>query len=125
MMEIEICSKSWADHAPPHAARCSKKTFVQPYKKITKLSVNSAVGTLAFHPTSDRVGLRFHAHPKSAKLPSHRPRVSSPYQKKIPPLTQCARPLKTLLARKMPVYVTMPVVSAMKPRTRIVRSMIS
>jgi hypothetical protein len=52
---------------------------------MTRDSVNSADGMEAFHPTSLREGLTFQAQPNSAKHPIHRPRVSSPYQKKIPP----------------------------------------
>lgn len=99
MIDIDTCSKSCAVHAPPHAARCSRKTFVQPYSQMTKDSVNSAVGMRRFHPAEESLGLQFQAQPRSANEPDHRPRVKSPYQKKIPPLTKCARPLKILLLR--------------------------
>ena len=79
MTDIETCSRSCAVHAAPHAAKCSRKTFVDPYKKMTKDSTNSADGTVLD-------GLTFHAQPYSAKQPIQRPKVNSPYQKKIPPL---------------------------------------
>lgn len=44
-------------------------------------------------------GLTFHAQPYSTKQPIQRPNVSKPYQKKIPPLTVCARPLRTFNPR--------------------------
>ena len=94
-MVIETCSRSMGDHSLPQPERCSRNTLVEPYRKITKDSVNSPEGTLAFHlPTMSRVGLIFQAHPRSAQQPSHRPKVNTPYQKKIPPLMKCASPLK-------------------------------
>lgn len=99
-MEMETCSRSCAVHSPPQAARCSRNTLVQPYSQMTKDSTNSADGILAFHcPTWLRTGLWFQLHPMSAKHPIQRPRVSNPYQKKIPPLTKCAKPLKTFSPR--------------------------
>lgn len=71
-----------------------------PYSHITNDSVNSADGMEAFHwPTTARDGLTFHAHPKSAKQPIHRPRVNNPYQKKMPPLMEWASPLNIYLPR--------------------------
>lgn len=40
-------------------------------------------------------GLTFQAQPYSTKQPIQRPNVSRPYQKNMPPLIVCARPLKT------------------------------
>ncbi|KAI5307607.1 hypothetical protein KEM55_007867 [Ascosphaera atra] len=97
-MEMLTCSRSMGAHSPPQPERCSRKTFVTPYVKITADSVNSAVGTRAFHlPTKARDGLMFQAQPKSAKQPIQRPVVRTPYQKKMPPLMKCARPLKMFL----------------------------
>lgn len=95
MIVIETCSRSWAVHGPPHPPRCSRNILLAPYRNITKDSVNSAVGTLDFQPpTMARDGFTFHAHPKSEKQPSHRPRVKNPYHMKMPPLMKCASPLK-------------------------------
>lgn len=144
---IEICSRSCALHAWPQAAKCSRKTFVDPYKKIRKLSTNSADGLF------DSEDLIFQAcrgqwcpmewvnqltHPISAKQPAHRPRVKMPYQKKTPPLIKCASPLKTsgpiyisisrclrsnlISLTKNPPYVIIPVASAANPRIKIKRS---
>lgn len=100
MIEMETCSRSWADHALPHADRCSRNTFVDPYRKMTNDSTNSAEGILAFRAlTTPTGGLIFQAHPISAKQPIHRPRVRRPYQKKMPPLMKWARPLKILFPR--------------------------
>lgn len=69
--------------------------LLAPYSQITKDSVNSPDGTLAFHlPTTSLPGFTFQAQPRSAQQPIHRPNVSTPYQKKIPPLMKCASPLK-------------------------------
>jgi hypothetical protein len=55
---------------------------------MTNDSVNSAEGRAARRrPTTSFGGFTFHAHPKSAKAPIQRPKVSRPYAKKIPPLT--------------------------------------
>ena len=100
MMLIETCSRSWAVQSLPQAAKCSRKTLLTPYSQITNDSVNSALGREAFQdPTSASLGLTFHAQPRSAKQPDHRPRVKIPYQKKMPPLMKWARPLKMLLPR--------------------------
>lgn len=100
MAEIETCSRSCALQAWPQAARCSRKTLVEPYRKITKDSTNSAEGTAALRAlTTPKGGLMFQAQPYSTKQPIQRPSVSSPYQKKIPPLIVWARPLKTLFPR--------------------------
>ncbi len=100
MMLIETCSRSCAVHAPPQAARCSMKTFVTPYNQMTKDSVNSAVGRELLQDRGfDVPGLMFHAQPRSAKHPIQRLSVSRPYQKNMPPLTKCARPLKILFSR--------------------------
>ena len=100
MMEIETCSRSCATQASPQAAKCSRNTFVEPYRKITNDSTNSAEGMAALRePTTPTGGLTFQAQPYSTKQPIQRPSVSKPYQKKMPPLTVCARPLKTLFSR--------------------------
>lgn len=112
---IEICSRSSKLHSPPQFPRCSRKMLVEPYVKIKALSTNSADGV---HRLLADLGRMFHAcrmnlsvaadmtyfcykkraqltHPSSPKHPAHRPRVKMPSQKKIPPLIQCANPLKT------------------------------
>lgn len=103
MMEMETCSRSCAVHASPHAARCSRNTLEQPYSQMTNDSVNSADGSAArLRPTTSFGGFTFHAQPKSAKAPIHRPSVRNPYTKKMPPLIVCARTLKTAPPLPMP-----------------------
>lgn len=123
MMDMETCSKSCGLHVEPHAARCSSQTLDAPYRKMTNDSTNSADGMRALRElTTPMGGLTFHAQPISAKHPIHRPSVSSPYQKKMPPLTLCARLLKMLLPRNTPPYTTAPLNMAIKPRSRLVES---
>ena len=99
-IEMDTCSRSCDVQACPQAARCSRNILLAPYKNITVDSTDSADGTMAFRdPTMLGPGLTFHAQPKSAKHPIHRPKVRNPYQTKMPPLMKCARPLNTCLSR--------------------------
>lgn len=117
---MDTCSRSWAVQASPQAARCSKNMLLEPYKKITKDSTNSADGTLNFRElTIPAGGLKFHAQPCSTMQPIHRPRVSKPYQKKMPPLMVCASPLSTLLPR----WERLAVVHSTQEREKLLRTL--
>lgn len=90
--EMATCSKSWGTHSPPQAERCSKNTFVIPYRNMTEHSTASI--DIEVVRIFRLEGLRFQAHPNSAKQPIQRPSVIIPTPTKTPPLIKCANPLK-------------------------------